>query len=45
MNRKVLLVLLYLYALVFSVLKTIRFTNDWYEAHWMLDYSFGIIKR
>lgn len=45
MNRKVLLVLLYLYALVFSVLKTIRFPNDWSEAHWMLDYRFGFIKR
>lgn len=45
MNRKVLLVLLYLYALVFSVLKTIRFPNDWSEAHLMLDYRFGFIKR
>lgn len=45
MNRKILLVLLYLYALVFSVLKTIRFPNDWSEAHWMLDYRFGFIKR
>lgn len=39
------MVLLYLYALVFSVLKTIRFPNDWSEAHWMLDYRFGFIKR
>lgn len=45
MRRKVLLVLLYLYALAFSVLKTIRFPNDWSEAHWMLDYKFGFIKR
>ena len=39
------MVLLYLYALVFSVLKTIRFPNDWSEAHLMLDYRFGFIKR
>ncbi len=45
MRRKVLLILLYLCALTFSVLKTIRFPNDWSEAHWMLDYRFGFIKR
>jgi len=45
MSRKVLLIVLYLYALIFSVLKTIRFPNDWSEAHWMLDYRFGFIKR
>ncbi|WP_449398674.1 hypothetical protein [Chryseobacterium wanjuense] len=45
MSRKVLLILLYLYALIFSVLKAVRFPNDWSEAHWMLDYRFGFIKR
>jgi hypothetical protein len=45
MSRKVLLIILYLYALIFSVLKTVRFPNDWSEAHWMLDYRFGFIKR
>ncbi|MBW7674089.1 glycosyltransferase family protein [Chryseobacterium chendengshani] len=45
MNRRLLLILIYLYALVFSVLKTVRFPNDWSEAHWMLDYRFGFIKR
>jgi hypothetical protein len=45
MNRKILLIILYLYALVFSVFKTIRLPNDWSEAHWMLDYRFGFIKR
>lgn len=45
MKGKVLLALLYFYALIFSVLKTIRFPNDWSEAHWMLDYRFGFIKR
>ncbi|EJL68616.1 hypothetical protein [Chryseobacterium populi] len=45
MNRKVLLSFLYVYALIFSVLKTIRFPNDWSEAHWLLDYRSGFIKR
>lgn len=45
MNRKILLVFLYSYALVFSVAKAIRFPNKWAEAHWMLDYRFGFIKR
>ncbi|MCJ8154604.1 hypothetical protein MKJ01_12605 [Chryseobacterium sp. SSA4.19] len=45
MRRKTLLILLYLCALAFSVLKTLRFPNDWSEAHWMLDYRFGFIKR
>lgn len=39
------LALLYFYALIFSVLKTIRFPNEWSEAHWLIDYRFGFIKR
>lgn len=45
MNRKLILFLIFGYTLVFSVLKTIRFPNDWAEAHWILDYRFGLIKR
>jgi hypothetical protein len=45
MGRKPLLIFLFLYALVFSVLKTIRFPNGWSGGHWMLDYRFGFIKR
>lgn len=45
MNRKVLIVFLYLYAAFFSIAKTLRLPNDWAEAHWMLDYRFGFIKR
>ncbi|WP_309762497.1 hypothetical protein [Chryseobacterium sp. SORGH_AS_1175] len=45
MSRKVLIPLLYLYALAFSVLKTLRLPNQWAVAHWMLDYRFGFIKR
>lgn len=45
MSRKALIIPLYCCALAFSVLKTIRFPNDWSEAHWMMDYRFGFIKR
>jgi len=45
MSRKVLLVFLYSYALIFSAAKAIRFPNSWSKAHWMLDYRFGFIKR
>ncbi|CAD7816587.1 hypothetical protein CHRY9390_03199 [Chryseobacterium aquaeductus] len=45
MNRKLLIILIYFYALVFSVLKSIRLPNEWSEAHWMLDYRLGFIKR
>ena len=45
MSRKLLLVFLYLYAMLFSVLKTVRFPNEWAESHWLLDYRFGFIKR
>lgn len=45
MNRKFLIVFLYLYALVFSFIKTVRLPNQWSEAHWMMDYRFGFIKR
>ncbi|KQT35880.1 hypothetical protein ASG22_02345 [Chryseobacterium sp. Leaf405] len=45
MNRKVLLFVLFVYSLIFSVLKTLRSPNDWSEAHWMMDYRFGFTKR
>ena len=45
MNRKFLLIFLYLYALIFSVSKTIRIPNEWARSHWLLDYRFGFIKR
>src|SRR5262245_12664644 len=37
--------LLMLGALVATVLRTIRWPNDWAEAHWLLDYRFGFVKR
>lgn len=45
MNRKSLLIFLYLYALIFSVSKAIRMPNQWAQSHWLLDYRFGFIKR
>lgn len=45
MKGKVLLALLYFYALIFSVFKTMRFPNEWSESHWLIDYRFGFIKR
>lgn len=45
MSRKFLLIFLYLYALVFSVLKAIRLPGEWAKSHWLMDYRFGFIKR
>lgn len=45
MNRKFLIVFLYVYTLAFSVVKTIRLPNEWSVAHWLMDYRFGFIKR
>ncbi|WP_080778770.1 hypothetical protein [Chryseobacterium phocaeense] len=45
MNRKFLIFFLYVYALAFSVIKTLRLPNQWSESHWLLDYRFGFIKR
>lgn len=45
MNRKFLIVFLYVYTLAFSVIKTVRLPNEWSEAHWLMDYRFGFIKR
>lgn len=45
MGRKLLLAVTYLYALFFSIAKTMRFPNKWSESHWMMDYRFGFVKR
>lgn len=39
------MIFLYLYALIFSVSKTIRIPNQWAQSHWLVDYRFGFIKR
>jgi hypothetical protein len=43
MKRKKLFVL-YLF-FIFTISKSIRLPNDWSEAHWMIGYQFGFIKR
>ncbi|KMQ63081.1 hypothetical protein ACM46_14165 [Chryseobacterium angstadtii] len=45
MNRKLLIAFLYVYMLAFSFIKTVRLPNEWSEAHWLMDYRFGFIKR
>jgi len=45
MKSRISVFLILLYALVFSVSKTLRFPNDWAESHWLMDYRFGFIKR
>jgi len=45
MGRKLLLFFTYLYALFFSIAKTLRLPNKWSESHWMMDYRFGFVKR
>lgn len=45
MKNRILLSVLYIYALLVSVLRAIRFPSDWAEAHWLMDYRFGITKR
>ncbi|MET3037101.1 hypothetical protein ABXT08_13405 [Chryseobacterium sp. NRRL B-14859] len=45
MKQKALVIFLYIYALSFSFLKTIREPNEWAKAHWLADYRFGYIKR
>ena len=44
-NHKLLIAFLYLFALSFSVFKTIRVPGQWAVAHWLMDYRFGFIKR
>ncbi len=43
--HKVLSCLLMLGALVVTLARTVRLPNDWAEAHWLLDYRFGFVKR
>lgn len=45
MNNKIFAGLFYFYAIVFSILKTLRLPNQWSQAHWLVDYRFGFIKR
>ncbi len=33
------------WALSISVLRAVRWPNDWAEAHWLINYQFGFLKR
>lgn len=37
--------LLLLFAMAATLCRTVRAPNDWAEAHWLLDYRFGFVKR
>ncbi len=39
------LFVLIIWAMLFTVLRAIRFPNNYAEAHWLMDYRFGFIKR
>jgi len=33
------------WAMVITMARAVRYPNDFAEAHWLLDYRFGFIKR
>lgn len=43
--RKGGMIVLIVYTFVITSLRTLRSPNDFAEAHWLLDYRFGFIKR
>lgn len=43
-NNKIIRVALYWVAIV-TTLRSLRWPNDWAEAHWLISYKFGFIKR
>ena len=43
--RKLCSCVLLLGALAATLARTVRWPNDWSEAHWLLDYRFGFVKR
>lgn len=44
-RRRTLCCVLLLGGFAVSLLRTVRAPNDWAEAHWLLDYRFGFVKR
>ena len=45
MRSHIKLLFVSLIAFVFTIIKGFRLPNDWAEAHWMIGYQFGFIKR
>jgi hypothetical protein len=33
------------WAMVITMARAVRYPNDFAEAHWLLDYRFGLIRR
>src|SRR5436190_1595716 len=42
---RALLFILLVWSMVITVLRAVRLPNDFAEAHWLIDYRFGFIKR
>ena len=34
-----------LWATLITILRALRWPNDWAEAHWLISYEFGFLKR
>jgi len=43
--RKLGIAIILLWTLVVTILRAVRFPNDFAEAHWLLDYRFGFVRR
>lgn len=37
--------LFFVFSILFVALRSLRFPNDWSEAHWLITYDMGLIKR
>jgi len=44
-SRKIRITALMLWTIAVTVIRTWRYPNDFAEAHWLLDYRFGFVKR
>src|SRR5688572_14664661 len=44
-TRKHAIIVLMIYTLVVTIVRSFRTPNDFSEAHWLLDYRFGFMKR
>jgi hypothetical protein len=44
-SRRTVLVSLLLWALFVTLLRGVRRPNDWAEAHWLIGYNMGVVKR
>lgn len=42
---RILMLWLMLWSLAVTVMRALRWPNDWAEAHWLISYDFGFVKR